>query len=477
MCHKFVVCESPATLQKMVKLVFYLVLILSLSLSKVYAQFAEGVKKYTTGEYEEAIPYLEATLEKDKENQLAKDYLLQSLLTLWERYRQEKKYEKALAFLEKAYKYFPENPRVKELYTTIRKAIIKETPLPPELEVRLKVLAGTVSRVEGKVFLQSKTKKIWTPVEVHSPVYPGDKIKTEENSECEIIFDDGTALKVERNSQITLESIMADDTYALKRFAVDVEIGRVLSNLEKFIRPGSKFGICTPTAIIGVQGTEFVTAVGKDKTTEVAVFDGMVIVAAPTAIIGVSVEKGKQTVVKPGEEPLTPFDLSKEFLDYQAGIVPVFEESVTIARKELDRIIYRRTEWIKKKQEKGQSKALKKVENIDLLVHPLTVEKLELTTEQLKSLKGLKEALEKDKKIKLREVNQAEAELRKLLATEEVDLTKVEIKLRQISALRAVLRYMDIATFENGKTLLTPEQKKKLKELLMTKGQLRGKTK
>jgi tetratricopeptide (TPR) repeat protein len=458
--------------RRTVRLILGLLVVFGLfiPLPRVYGEFAEGVKKYTAGDYEGAIPYFEDTLKENKENELARAYLLRSLLTMWERYQREKKYEKALGYLHKANKYFPDDPQIKELYTTIlKKAVVKETPLPPELKVKLKALAGTLMRVKGEIYVQAKKENIWIRAEVNAPVYPLDRIKTGKDSECEVIFDDGTALRIEANSQVVLESVVADDTHNLKRFDIGVEAGRILSNLEKFVRPESKFDIRTPACIVAVRGTEFATEVAKDKTTEIAVFKGAVVVAGLLApggeALGVSVEKDKQTVVKPGEEPVNPFDLSKKFIDYKTGVVLVFEESVSSSRKELDKICLQRAEWIKKKQEKEQLETLKKVENLDLLLNPVAIEKLALSTEQLKPLKELKQVLEKDIKSKRAQLRQAEAELKVLLAAEEVDLPKVKEKLDEIAGIRSGLRFMEVAMFERAKALLTVEQKMKLKEL------------
>ncbi len=435
-----------------------------------YAGFGEGVKKYTTGDYEGAIPEFESALEKDRENEKIKRYLITCLLTVWDKYRQEKKYEKAIYFLKKLCELFPEDPRLKEFYNLLKeRVIVKETPLPSQLKVKLRVLAGSVVKMKGKVYYQPKGENLWLPAEVNSPVYPGDKVKTGENSDCEIVFDDGTALRVETNSQVTLNSIMADDTLNLKRFDVGVEVGRVLSNLEKFARPESKFEMRTPSVVVGVRGTKFTADIIKDRTTTVAVFEGTVIVAPLTApgeeALGINLGEGKQTIVKPGEEPSIIVDLSKEFLDYKTRVVPVFDESVALTRREIDKIILQRAEWVKKKKEKVLLEKMPKAESIDFLLYPMVIEKINFTAEQLKSLKKLKENLRKEEKRKQVEINLAEAELKKLLTAEELNLAEVEIKLRQISNLRAGLRYIGIATFEKGRALLTAEQKIKLGEL------------
>jgi len=110
-----------------------------------------------------------------------------------------------------------------------------------------------------------------------------------------------------------------------------------------------------------------------------------------------------------------------------------------------------------------------KTVDIDFLLSLPMIEKLELTEDQLKSLKTLKKDSTKDKIKKRAEIETAEVDLKELLDADELDLPKIQTKLKEIANLRAELQYLDIEAYEKGKTLLSAGQKTKLKESPMKK--------
>jgi len=71
------------------------------------------------------------------------------------------------------------------------------------------------------------------------------------------------------------------------------------------------------------------------------------------------------------------------------------------------------------------------------------------------------EAIRRDADIRI-----AELDLQGLLAAEPVDMAKVEAKVRQLAQLRADLRVARLKTIEQGKAILTPEQKTRLQSVL-----------
>jgi len=326
-------------------------------LPTLYAGFAEGLKKYTAGNFEGAIPEFESALEQDKENERIKKYLLTCYFIVWEKYQREKNYEKALTYLEKAHELDPESPEVKKLYETVIKEAIR------------KVVLGTSVETKGEVYVQRKGKEGWEKVEPNSPVYPTDTIKTAKDSGCGIAFDEGTVMKIEANTEVAFETLMTDDKGTLKVFDVKLAKGRTLCNVEKLVRPESKFKIRTSVCVTSARGTEFTANAEEDKTTEIAVFDGVVTVAnlprtPEEKVTEVVIEKGKQTVVKPGEPPSPPADLSEKQAAYLNEVVPQFEQYVKVTREELELIALRRAEYIKQKQKESEQESKVVLEKI-----------------------------------------------------------------------------------------------------------------
>jgi Spy/CpxP family protein refolding chaperone len=91
---------------------------------------------------------------------------------------------------------------------------------------------------------------------------------------------------------------------------------------------------------------------------------------------------------------------------------------------------------------------------------------LALSPEQVSRLEALRgefarEAIRRDADIRI-----AEMDLAALLAQEPADLAKVEAKVREVAQLRADLRIARLRTIEQGRTLLTPEQRTRLQGVL-----------
>jgi Spy/CpxP family protein refolding chaperone len=82
---------------------------------------------------------------------------------------------------------------------------------------------------------------------------------------------------------------------------------------------------------------------------------------------------------------------------------------------------------------------------------------------RLETLRGdfTREAIRRGADIRI-----AELDLATLLEQDPVDLTKVETKVRELAQLRADLRIARLRTVEQGKALLTPEQRTRLQAML-----------
>ncbi|MGH2650743.1 MAG: Spy/CpxP family protein refolding chaperone [Actinomycetota bacterium] len=92
-------------------------------------------------------------------------------------------------------------------------------------------------------------------------------------------------------------------------------------------------------------------------------------------------------------------------------------------------------------------------------------DQLGLTADQVTRLESLRAEFQKDAIRRSADLEIAETEVDELLRAEPVDLTKVEAKLRQLESLRSDLRLSRIKTLQQGKAVLTPEQRKKLTSL------------
>lgn len=97
-------------------------------------------------------------------------------------------------------------------------------------------------------------------------------------------------------------------------------------------------------------------------------------------------------------------------------------------------------------------------------------EALKLAPEQVQKLETLRLNFRKVTIKRSADLQVAELELAELRRKDPVDLAKVEAQVKRIETLRAEQRLSRIKAIEEGKALLTPEQRRKLETLAQTGG-------
>lgn len=110
------------------------------------------------------------------------------------------------------------------------------------------------------------------PLALQQPVYMGDRIQTGASGEAQIDFVDSTRLVVGPASSLLIDSSVMRNRKTMSSFVVSALRGtfRFISGSS----PKPAYAIRTPTATIGVRGTEFDFAVLPDGGTEFVLFKG-----------------------------------------------------------------------------------------------------------------------------------------------------------------------------------------------------------
>ncbi len=220
-------------------------------------------------------------------------------------------------------------------------------------------LEGSFTRVIGQIKIRKANTAEWANAEENMPVSLSEQIRSGMKSEAEITFDEGTIVRLEPESFLSINESTFEETTQLKKLVVIANKGRVAANLEKFVHPKSKFEIKGPGGVVAaVRGTEFVFDVSQNETVELAVFGGAVSVRNEKVVRGREflVPQEKETVVKPGEEPLAPRDLTEKYLKYREEKIRAFHERVTENRRRREEIRQRRELWLEKKKMQRREK-------------------------------------------------------------------------------------------------------------------------
>jgi len=90
-----------------------------------------------------------------------------------------------------------------------------------------------------------------------------DLLKTAHNGRLRANLMDGSILSLGSDSELR---IVQHDA-ASQQTSLEMNFGKMRSQVVKITKPGGKFEVKTPNAVIGVIGTHFITLVEKNKTT------------------------------------------------------------------------------------------------------------------------------------------------------------------------------------------------------------------
>lgn len=113
-------------------------------------------------------------------------------------------------------------------------------------------------------------------LQVEGPIFTGDRIETGSSGEAQIRFRDDTRLVVGPNSSLVIDAFV----FSGNSTAQQVTINAVRGAFRFFTgdSPKDAYSILTPTATIGVRGTEFDVTVESEGTTRIANFAGTTVV-------------------------------------------------------------------------------------------------------------------------------------------------------------------------------------------------------
>lgn len=171
-----------------------------------------------------------------------------------------------------------------------------------------------VISVSGSVEILSQGESEYKKAEEGMFLNAGDSIKTGQDSYIELAFDENQDNVVRLNADTSAVLILKEDE------KIEVLEGEVFSSISS-LPSGSTFEIRTPTAVVGVRGTEWITRVGKDDTVVEALKDNPYVSGIERDGRLMSEKKivlaGHMTTVKRFQHPMPLVKLPKDV--YQRG--------------------------------------------------------------------------------------------------------------------------------------------------------------
>jgi tetratricopeptide (TPR) repeat protein len=165
-----------------------------------------------------------------------------------------------------------------------------------------------VIMVQGKVEVRDQTTGVWRIAAAQQPLKAGDSVRTGESSQMALLVKDKTQVRLNQLSSFQIKQ--AGD--ANGGTSLELTGGRMWAQAKQFtvgllrattslISQQRKLVVTTPTATIGIRGTDWEVNVGDDGATVVSVFSGEVAVANDLG--EVSVGPSEQATVRNGVPP------------------------------------------------------------------------------------------------------------------------------------------------------------------------------
>jgi hypothetical protein len=115
------------------------------------------------------------------------------------------------------------------------------------------------------------------------------EIHVGEKSRVELLFPDGTVMRLAERSRLGLGKVTFDKKTEGKSVNVSLGSGKLWAKVKKLVTPDSSVEVRTTNAVAGVRGTVYRVNVNEDLSAMVKVYDGSVYVANPP------VDRSKQT--------------------------------------------------------------------------------------------------------------------------------------------------------------------------------------
>ncbi len=179
----------------------------------------------------------------------------------------------------------------------------RQTILIPASMMKGTPVAGTVTFLQGSADSKGPGEESWSPLTVGYKIEEGCAVRTGQESSVEIRFEDGNTFLLKPDTTIGLQTARkSGDDYS--KYKLSLQVGKLISNVQKSTGKESKVQIEAPTAVLGVRGTVFRTYVAPDGTSQVEVIEGEVYVEGTKQ--SVDVKQGEGTIIYRGKTPLAP---------------------------------------------------------------------------------------------------------------------------------------------------------------------------
>ncbi len=122
-----------------------------------------------------------------------------------------------------------------------------------------------ITVIEGEVLVRLADTDKWIKAKKDMILTQEDEIKTGSTGSATIIFDekgsfsarDYDSIDIAKDTELVFNKLLYDKQKNIKTTLLQLNVGKIIANAAK-LKGGSKFEVETPTALVGVRGTNYV---------------------------------------------------------------------------------------------------------------------------------------------------------------------------------------------------------------------------
>lgn len=175
---------------------------------------------------------------------------------------------------------------------------------------------GKVDNVVGEAVIVHEAGNKKEKATAGEPLFLKDRVETKKESSVQLGFKDGTSIVLREKTKIVVSEFLFDPAKKERQTILDVTSGKLKAVVSKtFNKKTSKTEFKTPTATVGVRGTELALDVGKKKTT-VYCLKGLVSTLNPLMPLKeMLVGANQYSDVEEGASPSSPLPIPKQILE------------------------------------------------------------------------------------------------------------------------------------------------------------------
>ena len=196
---------------------------------------------------------------------------------------------------------------------------------------------GTVAASQGEVSIARAAPPPGQVVPVRAGVpeqiFEGDVVKTGLNAKARLLLRDDSFLTLAEETELEITKALYEPAAGLRSTTV-----RLLHGVARAVvppnapHPDSRFTMETPTAVIGVRGSELILQVNEETLAICAQGPCEAGNVDPTIQVVVNLKAGQYTIVRPGERPTDPRPVPPRLLERLRRLTTIIQEAGLLKR-------------------------------------------------------------------------------------------------------------------------------------------------